>query len=106
METPSAGVDSTLEAESPLCAAKAAQNLVREGSRKLGRMNVEEVDEALIDGVCARLRDTLSGEEAGLAEDFVRQYYRWVSPEDLGERSEQNLYGAALAHFEFARERE
>ncbi|MEA2457964.1 MAG: glutamate dehydrogenase, partial [Thermoleophilaceae bacterium] len=35
----------------------------------------------------------------------MRQYYRWVSPDDLAERSELDLYGAALAHFNHARER-
>ncbi len=39
------------------------------------------------------------------AEAFVRQYYRWVSPEDLEERSELDVYGAALAHFNLARRR-
>ncbi|MEA2422332.1 MAG: glutamate dehydrogenase, partial [Thermoleophilaceae bacterium] len=34
----------------------------------------------------------------------MRQYYRWVSPDDLAERSELDLYGAALAHINHARE--
>ena len=39
------------------------------------------------------------------AEAFARQYYRWVSPEDIAERRELDLYGAALAHFDLARRR-
>jgi glutamate dehydrogenase len=68
-------------------------------------MKVEEVDEALIDSLCSRLRDHLPEGEALQAEAFVRQYYRWVSPDDLRERSALDVYGAALAHFNFARVR-
>ena len=53
--------------------------------------------------VCERLRDHLPGSDAEQAEAFVRQYYRWVAPDDLAERSELDVYGAALAHFDFAR---
>ena len=66
---------------------------------------VEEVDEALIDTVCARLREHSQGDDADQAEAFVRQYYRWVPPEDIAERGELDLYGAALAHFNLARTR-
>jgi glutamate dehydrogenase len=69
-------------------------------------VKVAEVDEALIDSVCTRLRDQLSNAEAEQAETFVRQYYRWVSPEDIAERSQLDLYGAALAHFNLARTRQ
>ena len=66
-------------------------------------MRIQEVDEALIESVCSRLRDRLPGDEA--AEGFARHYYRWVPPEDLAERDLGDAYGAALAHFEFARVR-
>jgi glutamate dehydrogenase len=62
-------------------------------------------DEALIDGVCARLHEHLPGRDADQAEEFVRQYYRWVAPEDLQGKSGLDLYGAALSHLNFARER-
>ncbi|MEA2428900.1 MAG: glutamate dehydrogenase, partial [Thermoleophilaceae bacterium] len=68
-------------------------------------VTVEDVDEALIEGVCSRLREHLREDEADQAEAFVRQYYRWVSPDDLAERSSLDLYGAALAHFKLATER-
>jgi len=68
-------------------------------------MKVEEVDEALIEGVCSRIREQLPADDAELAEAFVRQYYRWVSPEDLEERTATDLFGAALAHFELAKKR-
>ena len=68
-------------------------------------MKVQEVDQALMDTVCSRLQRQLRGDEAGRAEAFVRQYYRWVSPDDLADRSQLDVYGAALAHFNFARKR-
>ncbi len=68
-------------------------------------MRVEEVDETLIDSVCERLRGQLSEDDAEQATRFIRRYYRWVSPDDVADRSELDVYGAALAHFNFARER-
>src|SRR5215211_2064013 len=68
-------------------------------------MTMEAVDAALIDSVCTRLHDHLAEGDALLAEAFVRQYYRWTSPEDLAERSPLDLYGAAVSHLELARSR-
>ena len=68
-------------------------------------MTVQDVDEALLDTVCSRLREHLGGDEAAQAEAFARQYYRWVSPDDIADRSELDVYGAALAHFDLARRR-
>jgi glutamate dehydrogenase len=64
-----------------------------------------EVDEQLIAEVCDRLRRQLPERDSELAASFVRQYYRWVSPDDLAARSALDVYGAALAHFNFARVR-
>jgi glutamate dehydrogenase len=64
-----------------------------------------DVDETLIDTVCSRLREHLTGDDATRAEAFARQYYRWVAAEDIAERRDQDLYGAALAHFHLARTR-
>jgi glutamate dehydrogenase len=68
-------------------------------------VNVKDVDEALLDTVCSRLREHLEGDDAVQAEAFARQYYRWVSPEDISERRDLDLYGAALAHWDLARRR-
>jgi glutamate dehydrogenase len=68
-------------------------------------VTVQDVDEELLDTVCSRLREHLSSDEAAQAEAFARQYYRWVSPDDIAERSELDVYGAALAHFDLARRR-
>ncbi|MBA3262157.1 MAG: NAD-glutamate dehydrogenase [Thermoleophilaceae bacterium] len=64
-----------------------------------------DVDETLIDTVCSRLRKHLNGDDATRAEAFARQYYRWVSQEDIAERRDLDLYGAALAHFDLIRRR-
>ena len=40
-----------------------------------------------------------------MAEVFVRQYYQRVAPEDLTDRTESDLYGAALSHWQFALKR-
>ena len=68
-------------------------------------MKLEDVEETLVAAVCERLRTHLDGDEAAEAEAFARQYYRWVSPDDLAERTPLDLYGAALSHFNHARKR-
>src|SRR5215207_8722465 len=47
----------------------------------------------------------MAAADAAKAEEFVRQYY-WRAPaDDLLERDTLDLYGAALAHLNFARRR-
>jgi len=58
-----------------------------------------------MEDVCSRVREQLPGEDAIQAEAFVRQYYRWVSTEDIAERNPLDMYGLALAHFNYARVR-
>ena len=64
-----------------------------------------DLESELIDTVCEQVRDELPDEEVAAAEAFVRQYYHWVPPEDLGERDTCDLYGAAISHWKLARER-
>ena len=68
-------------------------------------MKVEDPEQALTEAVCSRVREQLAGVDAELAEAFARQFYRWVAPEDVAERDRLDLYGVALGHFNFARER-
>ncbi|MHB8691381.1 MAG: NAD-glutamate dehydrogenase [Solirubrobacteraceae bacterium] len=69
-------------------------------------MAVKAGDEAsLIDSICARVRERLPEGAAAPCEKFTRQYYRWVPPEDLTERSQLDLYGAAVAHWNLAQQR-
>src|SRR5438270_6692968 len=68
-------------------------------------VKVGDLESELIDAVCERVRERLSDREADVVETFVRQYYHWVPPADLEGRGKTNLYGAAVAHWELARER-
>ena len=68
-------------------------------------MAVEDTEQALTEAVCSRVREQLSSVDAGLAEAFARQLYRWVAAEDVADRDPLDLYGLALGHFNFARER-
>ena len=56
----------------------------------------------IIDGLAAQLGSRLRGQEADLAQRFVRAYFRDVAPEDLAERDPLDLYGAALAQLRSA----
>ena len=62
-------------------------------------VKTERVGSELIDAILERVREELPEDEAALCESFVRQYYRWVPPEDLARRSESELSGAALSHW-------
>src|SRR4051812_31535723 len=64
------------------------------------------VKDELLDKVIARVREQLPEDQAPQVEEFVRQYYAWVTPEDLNRRSPIDVYGAAVAHWNFARQRE
>jgi len=68
-------------------------------------MKVEDTEQALTEAVCSRVREQLGTVDAELAEAFARQLYRWVAAEDVAERDPLDLYGLALGHFNFARER-
>src|SRR5436190_3589763 len=74
-------------------------------SRQEVGVKLEDVEETLVTAVCERLRTHLDGGDASEAEAFARQYYRWVAPEDLAERTPLDLYGAALSHFNHVRHR-
>ncbi len=68
-------------------------------------MKVEDTEQAMTEAVCSRVREQLGPADAELAEAFARQLYRWVAVEDVAERDPLDLYGLALGHFNFARER-
>ena len=66
---------------------------------------LRDIDSTVIDSVCSRVRERLGADEAPQAEEFVRQYYRRVPPEDLAQLDPLDVYGAGLAHWSFARQR-
>jgi glutamate dehydrogenase len=68
-------------------------------------VRVEEAEAALIESVCRRLRDHIAPARVDQCEAFVRQFYRWVPPGDLAERSPRDLHGAAMAVWDFASRR-
>ena len=59
-------------------------------------------DERLAAAIAQAQQKVAAGERA-LIEGFVREYYRQVDPEDLAERSAEDLAGAALSHWELGR---
>src|ERR671911_2182849 len=63
------------------------------------------VKDELLDKVVDRIREQLPEDQAPQVEEFVRQYYGWVTPEDLNGRSPVDVYGAAVAHWSFALQR-
>src|SRR3954453_23487025 len=66
----------------------------------------QDVESALIESVCERVRERVAPEEVAEAEAFVRAYYRRAPAADLSGREPVDLYGAALAHWTFGRGRE
>ena len=61
------------------------------------------VKDELLDRVVARVREQLAEDQAPQVEEFARQYYAWITAEDLADRSPIDLYGAAVGHWTFAR---
>ena len=47
----------------------------------------------------------MTGPPLEAVETFLRQYYRFVAPADLEDRTPVELYGAALSHLELAAQR-
>jgi glutamate dehydrogenase len=58
-----------------------------------------------IESVVALAHEKLPGDLAPQVEEFVRQYYAGVAPEDIAALSALDAYGAALAHWQLARQR-
>jgi len=56
--------------------------------------------------ILALVRAKATPEQRDAIERFVSAYFRQVAPEDLMERRVDDLYGAALSHWNFARKRE
>ncbi len=69
-------------------------------------VKVGDREAELIDSVCQRVREELPKGQASPAEAFVRQYYHWVPDEDLRHRTQEDLFGAAMAHWRLALERQ
>ena len=59
----------------------------------------------LIERVTELMRERLPEPSVDMAQAFVRHYYAWVATEDLLERDPEDLYGAALSHWNLSRQR-
>jgi glutamate dehydrogenase len=66
----------------------------------------DERKAALLDATVARVRERVEPGQADEVERFVRAYYAHVAPDDLSDRSDLDLYGAAVAHWNLARVRQ
>ena len=64
-------------------------------------LRIDEMVETLVD----LIREKLPSDSQTLAEQFIAQYFSGVAPEDLEESDAFNLYGAAMAHLNYARHR-
>jgi len=60
----------------------------------------------MMEEVLALVRAKAPAEQRATLERFVSAYFRQVAPEDLIEGRADDLYGAALSHWNFARRRE
>ena len=68
------------------------------GTKPGGSERLQEVV-ALVDAKVA-------APERATIEDLVRRYYGQVDPDELAERRTEDLYGAAMSHWNFARKRD
>ncbi|HUH15052.1 MAG TPA: NAD-glutamate dehydrogenase [Gaiellaceae bacterium] len=63
----------------------------------------DERKATLLEATVKRVHERVEGPDAADVERFVRAYYSHVAPDDLCERSDLDLCGAAVAHWELAR---
>jgi glutamate dehydrogenase len=66
----------------------------------------EQAKSEALDRIIAMIRERVPSEQVDQAESFTRQFYRRVDPADLLQRAVSDLYGAALAAWSFARQRQ
>ena len=64
-----------------------------------------DLESELIDGICERVRRKLATDRVAPCESFIRQFYHWVPAVDLSDRSEIDLYGAAISEWNLAQRR-
>ena len=58
-----------------------------------------------LDAIVALVRDRAPKTERARLEAFVRRYYAGAAPDDLAQRAAEDLFGAALSHWDIARQR-
>jgi len=65
----------------------------------------EQSRQAHLEAIVALVRKRAPKNDRAALEAFVRRYFRRVAPEDLTARAPEDLFGAALSHWDFARQR-
>ena len=68
-------------------------------------LRAEQLKDELTKEVVRQVRDRLDRERADMAERFVRQFYANVPPDDIVQASADQLYGAALAMWQWGQTR-
>src|SRR4051794_8599512 len=68
-------------------------------------MRPDEAKAQLLEATVACVRERTEDWESDRVDRFVRHYYEHVAPEDIAERSQYDLCGAALAHWSLLRVR-
>jgi len=68
--------------------------------------NDEALKQERIDAAIALVRAAVPAEQAGAVEVFAREYWRQVDPDDLIERTPEELMGALLSHWSLGARRE
>src|SRR5947209_8337929 len=58
-----------------------------------------------LEQILARIQERFPKDKAAQIATFASEYYRWIAPEDLTERSPYDLYGAVIAHWELSQRR-
>ena len=58
-----------------------------------------------LEQVLARIQERFPKDKVAQIATFASEYYRWIAPEDLTERSPSNLYGAVIAHWKLIQRR-
>jgi glutamate dehydrogenase len=66
------------------------------------RRNAQDVTRERLEQVLALVRARVARDQQAAVAAFVPQYFRQVDPEDLAARAPEDLYGAALSHWNFA----
>jgi glutamate dehydrogenase len=68
-------------------------------------LKAEQLKGELTEKIVRQLRSRLNRDKADQAERFVRQFYANVPPDDIVQSSAEQLYGAALAIWQFGQQR-
>ncbi|AFX98917.1 bacterial NAD-glutamate dehydrogenase family protein [Candidatus Endolissoclinum faulkneri L2] len=69
------------------------------------RNRTEALKVEKIDAICAMVIDRFNGVKAEMVENFLRQFFTNVAPQDLIDEEVENIFGAAISIWNYGRER-